>query len=357
MFSSAAAAAAVFFSSPDGDAAASSSRDSHAGRANLGIVAFSFGVGFECFEKGGCLLVAPRTREARFDARAFFSVASFRSVPHSRRAVFARAAISSGTSTPNFAHSSSALRRFFSASESVALARSMRVATASCTARSGSRAARSTSARYAVAGVTRQVATSPFSRSHFLVSPAGLAGDVAQLSTAFAGYPGKDFARTCSLSKVSTDPSGDASFARKSSTPKNWSGAVASEGTRPKRAAPPEARRAAPSRDGPNSNEARDDFFSFVSQVKGVSRKGAAARTGGASARCCADAPGAGARAASFRNASSLLRSICSRIASSTTGVLCVCCPAELTAGAPGALRESGFAPTPAVGAGGLGAG
>ena len=260
----------------------------------------------------------------------------------------------SGTSTPNFAHSSSALRRFFSASESLALARSMRVATASCTARSGSRAARSTSARYAVAGVTRQVATSPFSRSHFLVSPAGLAGDVAQLSTAFAGYPGKDFARTCSLSKVSTDPSGDASFARKSSTPKNWSGAVASEGRRPKRAAPPEARRAAPSRDGPNSNEGRDTFF--VSQVEGW-RKGAAAQTGGASATR-ADAPGAGARAASFLNASSLLRSICSRIASSTTGVLCVCCPAlPLAAGAPGAPRESGFAATPAVGAGGLGAG
>ena len=43
------------------------------------------------------------------------------------------------------------------------------------------------------------------------VSPAGLAGDVAQLSTAFAGYPGKDLARTCSSSKVSTEPSGDAS--------------------------------------------------------------------------------------------------------------------------------------------------
>ena len=187
-----------------------------------------------------------------------------------------------------------------------------------------------------------------------MVSPAGLAGDVAQLSTAFCGVPREGLG-----AHVQPVEGLDGAVRRRLVSQKQLHaekligrGRVRRARARA-RAAPPESlRRCVSSREGPNAiDEGALDAFCLFAFVSHATWEGAGARAGSASV-----APGAGR--ASFRNASSLLRSICSRIASSTTGALCVCRPAEpFTAGALGAPRESGFTPNLAVGAGGLGAG
>ena len=144
--------------------------------------------------------------------------------------------------------------------------------------------------RYAVAGVTRQVATSPFSRATWF--PAGRRRR-AQLSTAFRGP--EDCAHVQPVEGLDRPVRRRLVRAERAHA-ENWSGAVAFEGRRPEAAAPPEARRAAPSRDGPNSNEGRD-ALPRRSKAGGKARSADRRRPARAQTR-----PGA-RRAASFLNA------------------------------------------------------
>ena len=243
----------------------------------------------------------PRTEARARSARAFFSVASSaRSALFAPRAERARAARRARRDVrpERRALLLRAGQRVWSAASRAAPARATRDATASCTARSALAFGAVQERAVGGGGVTRQTETSPFSRSH-LVSPAGLAGDVAQLSTAFAGFPREGGrARTCTWSR--SRRSRPATPREPETAPRRKTDRARSRPPRARaRALPPESlRRCVSSREGPNAIDegALDAFclFAFVSHArrgKGRERGREAARSRRARGRAGGESP------------------------------------------------------------------